>query len=94
MSDIRSFFLRHAIAEDLDKIEDLLRRVRQLKQLREAKIGIFYLKSIAFLHFHEDAGRFFADLKIENNFERFSINTKNEKDFLLSKISDLLGMGK
>jgi hypothetical protein len=83
-------FLRHAIDEDLDKLEDLLKKIRMLKQFKEVRRGIFYLKSIAFLHFHEDAGKFFADIKVKNNFEHFPVNTMDEKKFLLSKIDSVL----
>jgi hypothetical protein len=54
--------MRHARDEDLDRIEDLLTRVRTLPGLTEKKRGVFYRKSRAFLHFHEDPKGLFADL--------------------------------
>ena len=54
--------MRHARDEDLDRIEDLLARLRTLPGLTEKKRGVFYRKSRAFLHFHEDPKGMFADI--------------------------------
>jgi len=54
--------MRHARDQDLDRIEDLLVRIRALPGLTEKKRGVFYLKSKGFLHFHEDPKGMFADL--------------------------------
>jgi hypothetical protein len=54
--------MRHARDEDLDRIDGLLTQLRALPGLTEKKRGVFYRKSRAFLHFHEDPAGMFADL--------------------------------
>ena len=54
--------MRHARDQDLDRLEDLLVKLRALPGLTEKKRGVFYRKSRAFLHFHEDPKGMFADL--------------------------------
>ena len=54
--------MRHARDQDLDRLEDLLVKLRALPALKEKKRGVFYLKSKGFLHFHEDPAGMFADL--------------------------------
>ena len=54
--------MRHARDQDLDRLEDLLADLRALPGLTEKKRGVFYRKSRAFLHFHEDPKGLFADL--------------------------------
>lgn len=46
--------MRHATAETIKELEPLLDRLRSLPGLVEKKPGIFYRRSKAFLHFHED----------------------------------------
>ena len=54
--------MRHARDQDLDSIDGLLAQVRTLPGLVEKKRGVFYRKSRAFLHFHEDPTGLFADI--------------------------------
>ena len=54
--------MRHARDQDLDRLEALLVQLRALPGLVEKKRGVFYRKSRAFLHFHEDPKGMFADL--------------------------------
>ena len=54
--------MRHARDTDLDRLEDLLAQLRTLPGLTEKKRGVFYRKSRAFLHFHEDPKGLFADI--------------------------------
>jgi hypothetical protein len=54
--------MRHARDQDLDRIDDLLAQIRALPGLTEKKRGVFYRKSKAFLHFHEDPKGMFADI--------------------------------
>lgn len=67
--------MRHARAEDLDRLEDLLVQLRTLPGLVEKKRGIFYRKGRAFLHFHEDPKGMFADIGGPPNgeFERIDV---------------------
>ena len=55
--------MRHARAAALDDLSDVLERLRALPGLRERDRGVFYLRSRAFLHFHEDPAGLFADLR-------------------------------
>ena len=48
--------MRHATADDLEQITGLLGRLRSVGGLVERTPGVFYRRSRAFLHFHEDAG--------------------------------------
>ena len=54
--------MRHARDEDLDRLEDVLVKVRTLPGLTEKKRGVFYRKGRSFLHFHEDPKGMFADI--------------------------------
>ena len=54
--------MRHARDSDLDRVEDLLMRIRTLPGLVEKKRGVFYRKSRSFLHFHQDPKGMFADI--------------------------------
>jgi hypothetical protein len=54
--------MRHARDQDLDRIDELLAQVRTLPGLIEKKRGVFYRKSRAFLHFHDDPKGMFADI--------------------------------
>ncbi|HEY2752333.1 hypothetical protein [Phenylobacterium sp.] len=54
--------MRHARDSDLDRLDDLLVQLRTLPGLTEKKRGVFYRKSRAFLHFHEDPMGMFADI--------------------------------
>jgi len=75
--------VRHATAEDLDRLEPLLEELRSLPQLRERKRGSFSRGSRAFLHFHEDAGDLYVDALLESAFQRFKVtNGADQTDFL------------
>ena len=47
-------------------MDDLLAQLRALPGLTEKKRGVFYRKSRAFLHFHEDPKGMFADISDPN----------------------------
>src|ERR1700730_8464321 len=57
--------VRHATQQDLDRLEELLADLRKLPQLRERKRGYFSRGSHAFLHFHEDQGDFYVDVRLD-----------------------------
>jgi len=82
--------MKHATDKALDKLEDLIKEIRKFGKLKEKQRGIFYMKSIAFLHFHEDLAGLFGDLRIDNDFERFSVNSPDEKKAFLSKIKSAI----
>ncbi len=86
--------MKHAGPPTLDMIEDdLLAVLRACPELTERKRGIFYRKSIAFLHFHEDPAGLFADLKLGKAFTRFPVNTKQERRALLNRVRQTLASG-
>jgi hypothetical protein len=76
--------MKHAGAEALGALEQVLREVRRLGGLIEKKPGIFYRKREAFLHFHEDAAGLFADLKTSGDYVRFRVSTAAERKAFLA----------
>jgi hypothetical protein len=78
--------VRHASAAALDQLEAVLRRVRLLPGLVERKRGVFYRRSRAFLHFHEDPSGLYADVRLADDFERFRVETAEEREALLRRV--------
>jgi hypothetical protein len=83
--------MKHAGPETLNGLERLLAKLRKNEVLTERKPGTFYLKSSAFLHFHEDPEGIFADLKIAGTFERFRVSTRAEQAAFLREVAATLG---
>lgn len=69
--------MAHASPEALQPLLPLLRQLREIKGLKEKQPGIFYLRSNAFLHFHDEQGTLYADLKKAGGmgFERYALDT-------------------
>jgi len=69
--------MAHASPEALKPLLPLLRQLREIKGLTEKQPGIFYLRSSAFLHFHDAQGTLYADLKKAGGmgFERYAVDT-------------------
>ena len=84
--------MKHAGADALDRLEPLLARLRTYDQLREKSRGVFYLRSKAFLHFHEDPAGLFADIRAPGgaDFDRLPINEAGERRTLLERVSRTL----
>jgi hypothetical protein len=83
--------VKHAGPAALDQLEDLLARLRELEGLVERKRGLFYRKSSAFLHFHEDAAGLFADAKLDGReFARSRVSTAAERAALLRAVKSAL----
>jgi len=78
--------VRHAREAALDELEPLLTRLRDVPGLTERTRGVFYRKSKAFLHFHEDPTGFYADVRLTDDFERFRAQTPAEQESLLAKV--------
>ena len=84
--------MKHATPKTLDAIEPLLAGIRKFAGLRERQRGIFYKKSIAYLHFHEDPAGLFADVKLGGGWKRLDVSTSRAKRELLSAVRmDLSG---
>ncbi|MEO8112954.1 MAG: hypothetical protein ABI655_01140 [Phenylobacterium sp.] len=77
--------MRHARAPALDKLEPLLVGLRALPGLVEKTRGVFYRRSRAFLHFHEDPAGLFADLggTPDGEFERIDVTDEAGRARLL-----------
>ena len=67
--------MKHATPAALDRLEGLLVQLRTLP-LKEKSRGVFYRKSKAFLHFHEDPAGLFADIRNADgsDFERIKVD--------------------
>jgi hypothetical protein len=78
--------MRHAGAEALDELEPFLERLRALPGLVEKTRGVFYRRSRAFLHFHEDPSGLHADVRLGTDFHRFRVETAEERDALIRRI--------
>ena len=83
--------MRHANQEDLDRLEVLLAQLRELPALRERKRGYFSRRSAAFLHFHEDGGDLYVDVKLDSSFERIRVTSAVEQADFLSRVRAALG---
>jgi hypothetical protein len=78
--------VRHATPDDLDHVEALLVELRKLPQLHERKRGYFSLGWRAFLHFHEDAGDLYVDVRLESRFQRMRVTSRGEQADFLSRV--------
>ena len=85
--------MRHATAEDLDRLEPLLAELRALPQLRERKRGSFYRGSRAFLHFHEDAGDLYVDVRLDSTFQRLRVTSDADQADFLARVKAARGPG-
>jgi hypothetical protein len=82
--------VRHATQEDLDQIEALLLELRKLPQLRERRRGYFARADRAFLHFHEDAGDLYVDVRLDSKFQRMKVTSHTEQADFLSRVKETL----
>ena len=82
--------MRHATAEDLDRIESLLAELRSLPQLRERKRGSFSRGSKAFLHFHEDAGDLYVDVRLDASFQRLKVTSHTDQAAFMAQVRKAL----
>jgi hypothetical protein len=75
--------MKHASKETLEQLESVIGEIRKIPGLTERNAGVFYRRSSAFLHFHEDPAGIFADIKLGGNWERLPANTGRERSALL-----------
>ena len=68
--------MAHADNAALARLLPLLRQLRVVPGVREMGPGIFCLKGSAFIHFHDEAGKLFADLKRASGggFDRYPVD--------------------
>ena len=67
--------MKHITPPLLDTLEPLLGELRAIAGLKEKSRGVFYRKSRAFLHFHEDPKGLFADIRdtSDKDFDRIDV---------------------
>lgn len=66
--------MKHAGVAVLESLAPLLARLRRIEGLVERRPGVFYHRSRAFLHFHEDPAGVFADVRFDGEaFERVAL---------------------
>ncbi len=85
--------MKHAGTVTLDQLENLLACIRALPGLKEKARGVFYWKSRAFLHFHEDPKGLFADLRDAGgvDFDRFDVTRQTDHAVLIDAVAARLG---
>ena len=85
--------MKHAGPTALDALEPLLTKLRAFGALKEKTRGVYYLKSRAFLHFHEDTSGAYADIRIPGagDFERVRADTPDGEAELLARVTAALG---
>ena len=87
--------MKHAGGDALDTLEPLIAALRGFESLKEKGRGVFYLKSRAFLHFHEDPAGLFCDVRLDPaaDFERRRVSTAAERKRLLAEVAHSLAGG-
>jgi hypothetical protein len=85
--------MKHAGSAALDSIEPLLARLRAVGGLKEKGRGVFYLKSRAFLHFHEDPTGLYADVRAPDgaDFDRLKIDGEAAATDLMARAAAAVG---
>ena len=86
--------MRHARPDTLQELEPVLRRLRALEGMRERSPGVFYVRSRAFLHFHEDPAGTFADIRSGSDWTRLPVMTQADADNVVDVASRALGISK
>ena len=80
--------MKHAGPRTLAALAPLRRRLSEQPSLVERTPGCFYLKAVAFLHFHEDPTGTYADVKLAGvEFTRLRSTTKKEQSRLLALVT-------
>jgi len=85
--------MKHAGSAALDRLEVLLRQLRQLDGLKEKARGTFYRRGRAFIHFHEHGEDLFADARFKDEFERLRVSSPAERKALLVRVRASLSDG-
>ena len=69
--------MAHASPDALQSVLPLLRQLRDIRTLKEKQPGVFYCRSAAFLHFHDEGGALVADLKKTSvsGFDRYPLTS-------------------
>ncbi len=87
-----SLVVRHATPAGLERISDLLAKLRGVDGLVERSPGVFYRRSRAFLHFHEDPTAMFADVRLAgDDFVRLRVTSRAEQASFLEQVRRAVG---
>ena len=79
--------MKHASPSAIARLAPLLKKLKAITPLREKKPGVYYVKSKAFLHFHEDGDAIYADVRLHPpDFDRLPATTSAEQKALINKI--------
>jgi hypothetical protein len=81
--------MKHATPRALDELEPLLVKIRRQAALKEKSRGVFYRGARAALHFHEDPAGMFADLRLQEDWQRLPVNTAPEREVLMRELASL-----
>ena len=82
--------MKHADTAALAALCDVIENLRRRSVLVEKRLGIFYIKGQAFLHFHKDPTGLFADLRQGDDWQRFPVNDPDECASLLAAVDRAL----
>jgi hypothetical protein len=82
--------MKHADTAALAALSDLIENLRRRSALVEKRLGIFYIKGRAFLHFHKDPAGLFGDLREGGDWQRFPVNHPDECARLLAAVDRTL----
>ena len=79
--------MARAEADALQKLLPLLRQLREIKGVQEIRPGVFHARREAFIHFHDDNGALFADLKKAggSGFDRYPLETAPQQRKLVDE---------
>lgn len=78
--------MKHAGRETLARLFPLLQELRARPELRERRVGVFTLRSRAFLHFHEDPGGVYADVRLAEDFVRLPVTSREQQAELVARV--------
>jgi hypothetical protein len=84
--------MKHAGPVALDALEPLCAALRKHAALTERKRGVFYRRSAAFCHFHEDPAGFFADVRAPDAWRRYPVTTPAERRAFLRDVKTFLAV--
>jgi len=88
--------MRHASEETLQRLTSLLQQLRAMDGLVEKGPGVFYRKSKAFLHFHDDPAGIFVDVRLrhDDSFTRLAVTTRKQQAALVTKVKRALELAR
>ncbi len=84
--------VKHASESTLEGLSAFLDQLRSVDGLVEKRPGVFYRRSKAFLHFHEDPSGIFVDIRLMINdpFNRVPVTTRSQQSELIATIHQAL----